>query len=179
TTKKIGSSEAAFYKETIYSPKERKAKYVSSKATKGVHIEMKTDSTYLISYKEQNKKGKAKLKSDFVDLYVIEKYQTNNYTKGELATFLASKVARGKVIVATIHTKIDKLQMVSYNDHEFYYISSSEMHTAKQLVLDHDTLNRLSHVKKQTRTDYNVVELQELFANIGQIVSEQYKCFLP
>src|SRR5699024_5622239 len=136
TTKKIGSSEAAFYKETIYSPKERKAKYVSSKATKGVHIEMKTDSTYLISYKEQNKKGKAKLKSDFVDLYVIEKYQTNNYTKGELAIFLASKVARGEVIEATIHTKIDKHQRVSYNDHEFYYISSSEMHNAKQLVLD-------------------------------------------
>src|SRR5699024_11165158 len=106
-----------FYKETIYSPKERKAKYVSSKATKGVHIEMKTDSTYLISYKEQNKKGKAKLKSDFVDLYVIEKYQTNNYTKGELAIFLSSKLARREVNEEKNHTKIDKQQRVFYNDH--------------------------------------------------------------
>src|SRR5699024_6307192 len=51
TTKKIGSNEAAFYDQTLYSPKEtkgRKPLYTSSKLSKGVHSSLKVDSSYLI-----------------------------------------------------------------------------------------------------------------------------------
>src|SRR5699024_6236226 len=136
TTKKIGSSESAFYKETLFSPKVKKPKYTSDKTDKGVYDEMKTDCTYLISYKELNKKGKGVSKSGFVDLYVIEKYQLQQKSQKELALFLASKVAKGTVVDATIHTKIEKYQRVSYNGHDFYYVSSNEMHNARQLILN-------------------------------------------
>src|SRR5690625_4747424 len=61
STKKIGTSEAAFYKETLYSPKVKDAKYKTPKISKGDYDEVKTEYSYLIRYKEKNKKNKEKI----------------------------------------------------------------------------------------------------------------------
>src|SRR5690625_7391457 len=58
STKKIGTSEAAFYKETLYSPKVKDAKYKTPKISKGVYDEVKTESSYLISRSEERRVGK-------------------------------------------------------------------------------------------------------------------------
>src|SRR5699024_10334127 len=135
TTKKIGSEEGAFYKQTLYSPKVKTPKYESSKTDKGVYIEMKNDRSYVISYKEETKSGKIRTKSEIVDYYVFEKYQNTGLSEKDLALFLANKVARGKVIDAIIHTRIHKYQLVEIDNFPFYFISSREMHNAKQLQL--------------------------------------------
>src|SRR5699024_1726196 len=105
STKKIGTSEAAFYKETLYSPK----------------------------IKEKNKKNKEQIINAIVDLTVLEKYQTKELTQKEKAVFLAEKVANNKVIDSKIHTSILKYQNVIVNNHKFNYVSSREMHNGKQL----------------------------------------------
>lgn len=116
TTKKIGTEEAAFYKQTLFSPKVKKAKYQSSKIAKGVYIELQKDSTYLISFKEKNKRNKIKNTTKFVDYNIIEKYQNKFTNNKNLAMFLANKVAKAEVIDATIHTKILKYQKIIYNE---------------------------------------------------------------
>lgn len=179
TTKKIGSSEAAFYKETLFSPRVKNPKYTSPKTSKGVYDEMKTDSTYLISYKELNKSNKQITKNEFVDLYVIEKYQLKQSTNKEFALFLANKVAKGKVIDAVIHTKINKFQLVSYKDHKFYYISSNEMHNAQQLLLNENILQSLFLTHRESLKNIDLSELKTLFSDIADAVAINYKEFLP
>lgn len=179
TTKKIGSAESAFYKETLFSPKVKKAKYTSNKTAHGVYDEMKTDCTYLISYKAIDKKGKNITKSDFVDLYVIEKYQLKQKSIDELALFLASKVSNGKIIDAIIHTKIEKYQKVFYKEHEFYYISSNEMHNARQLILNANILSTISNVNNYSRYNDDIDKLKDLFKEISNIVITNYKSFMP
>src|SRR5699024_7093291 len=178
TTKKIGSSESAFYKETLFSPKVKQAKYTSNKTSKGVYDEMKTESTYLISYKEVNTKGKDLVKNDFVDLYVIEKYQLGHANSKEFAHFLASKVAKGNVTDAIVHTKIEKYQRVLYDNHDFYYISSNEMHNAKQLILQANILNDLTAINK-SKQNVDIKHLQSTFKNIASQVIDEFNNFLP
>lgn len=55
TTKMTGSSEGMFYKETIFSPKVKSAKYTSSKTSKFVHDEVKKTATYAIAYEIQKR----------------------------------------------------------------------------------------------------------------------------
>lgn len=181
TTKKVGSGEAAFYKETLFSPKVKEAKYQSSKITKGVYDEMKTDSTYLISYIEKDIRGKQIIKSEFVDLYVIEKYQLRKSSDKELAMFLANKVAKGEVIDAKVHTKILKYQLIDYNGHLFYHISSREKHNAKQLVLDKQLLGRIYLIIVSNKKDKSIAleELRDIFSEIASAVTRNYKEFIP
>lgn len=180
TTKKIGSGEGAFYKETLFSPQVKEAKYKSSKVSKGVYDEMKTDSMYLISYVEKNKQGKETAKSEFVDLYVIEKYQLRKKTKKELAIFLANKIAKGQVIDAVIHAKILKYQLVSYKDHLFSMISAREKHNAKQLVLSKELLQDINEIFNEYRNknEIKIEKLKTTFANLTETVNKQYKEFI-
>src|SRR5690625_6693518 len=98
STKKIGTIETAYNKEKLYSHKVKDAKYKTPKISKGVYDEVKTESSYLISYKEKNKKNKEQIINAIVDLTVLEKYQTKELTQKEKAVFLAEKVANNKVI---------------------------------------------------------------------------------
>lgn len=180
TTKKIGSGEAAFYKQTLFSPKQKQAKYISSKTSKGVYDEMKTDCTYLISYKQLNKKGKEVIKSGFVDLYVIEKYQLQSVSESELAAYLASKISKGKILDAMIHSKIEKYQLINYKGHPFYYVSSGEMHNAKQLVLDPLLLQEIYKiVNSKEDEEFESELLKNIFDSIGKTVITKYAEFLP
>lgn len=180
TTKKIGSNEAAFYDETIYSPNHRrgrKPQYKSGKLAQGVHSDVKVDSSYLISYKFINKNNKENVVNDIVNFRVIEKYQTKYYSKQELAHFLANKVSRGKVIDAKIHARILKHQQVMINNHPFYFISSREMNNAKQFILDKKILERMYKIKEEKKiTKDFLIKTYKLIANSA---IEQYKDILP
>ena len=173
TTKKIGSGEAAFYKETLYSPKVKVAKYDSPKLSKGVYDEVKTHSSYLISYKDKNKKGKEKNYSLIVDLTVIENYQTKGFTDKEKAIFLAKKVAKNEVIDAVIHQKILKYQTVINNNHKFNYVSSREMHNGKQLVLNQAILQKLYKTIDKPQ-DLNQEMYQSLYKEITETIINNY-----
>ena len=173
TTKKNGSSEAAFYKETLYSPKVKKPKYDSPKLSKGVYDEVKTHSSYLISFKDKNKKGKEKKYSLIVDLTVIENYQIKGCTSKEKAIYLANKVAKNKVVDAVIHQKILKYQTVIYNNHKFNYVSSREMHSGKQLVLNQATLQKLYQTIDKTK-DFNQETYQSLYEEITDTILKKY-----
>lgn len=179
STKKIGSEEGAFYKQMLYSPKVKTAKYVSSKTDKGVYVEMKNDSAFLISYKEENARGKIVAKSEFVDYYVFEKYQNRGLSEDQLAHFLAKKVASGKIVEAKIHTRIQKYQLVEIDDFPFYFISSSEMHNAKQLQLTVDVLHALYDVINDYDEEVDIDQLQQTFKQIAEEVAFQYETFLP
>lgn len=181
TTKKIGPDEGAFYKETLHSPKKKQnPKYKSPKMKHGVYDEVKGECTYLISYKEENKRGKIIYKSEFVDLYIIEKHQYTFKNESELAMFLAKKIAKGRVIAAKIHTKIEKYQKIEIEGYPFYYISSNELHNARQLQLPSSTLNNLYKVidSKYDET-IDVDFLQNVFSDISKVVINDYKGYLP
>lgn len=178
TTKKIGTEEAAFYKETLHSPKKKQPKYISSKLKHGVYDEMKTECIYLISFKEEDKKGRIKKKSDFVDLYVIEEYQLRGASEKELAIFLAGKIAKGKVLDAKIHTKIEKYQLIEIDNDPFYFISSGELHNAKQLVLPKEVLRKY-YQTLDLDEKVDIEFLQEVFLAMAKVVNEEYKVFLP
>lgn len=184
TTKKIGSSESAFYKETLFSPKVKKAKYKSSKLNKGVHTNVHEDSSFLISYKYLNKSNKKIVVSRIVSFNVIEKHQLKNINQKKLAMFLAKKVAKGTVIDAIIHTKINKFQRIVYNNHDFYYITFDndknigEMHNAKQLILNEKILKIITNVYNTSTIEYNYEDLKEVFIEIANIVIKDYSEFL-
>lgn len=187
TTKKIGSSEAAFYDETLYSPREtkgRKPQYYSGKLAKGVHSDLKVASSFLISYKYLNKQKKEVVSSEVVNYLVIEKYQTRGYSDKELALFLAQKVAKGKVIKAKIHTRILKYQRIIINEHPMYFISSeerSEMHNAKQFQPDLTTLEKLYKTWSSIlqNEDISIDILKDTFEELANDAIEQYKLYLP
>lgn len=180
TTKKVGSGEAAFYDETIYSPRETKGRnpqYKSSKLSKGVHSGLKVDSSYVLSYKYLNKRGKEVLASDVVNFLVIEKYQTRGYTEKQLAHFLAKKVSRGKVVDATIHARILKHQLILVDNHPLYFVSSGEMNNAKQFQPDRNILEMLYKVLKEEEKSSTF--LRETFKQLVENAIEQYKFYLP
>lgn len=180
TTKKIGSSESAFYDQTLYSPKEtmgKKPQYTSSKLSKGVHSSMKVDCSYLVSYKYLNKNNQEKCDSRIVNFFVIEKYQTRHYSKKELALFLAEKVANGKVLEAKIHTKILKYQLIHVNNHPLYFVSANEMNNAKQFRPYLPVMEKLYKViiKQENSKEF----LQETYAELASNAISQYKDYLP
>lgn len=180
TTKKVGSGEAAFYDETIYSPRDTKGRnpqYQSSKIAKGVHSGLKVDSSYIISYKFINNRNQEKIASDIVNFLVIEKYQTKGYTDKQLAIFLAKKVARGEVIDATIHTKVLKHQLILVDNHPLYFVSSGEMNNAKQFRPDRGTLKILYQVIKKEEITKDL--LQQTFERLVKNAIEQFESYLP
>lgn len=181
TTKKIGTEEAAFYKETLHSPKQKTSpRYISSKLKHGVYDEMKTECTYLISFIEEDARGNIKKKSDFVDLYVIEKYQQRGISNADLAIYLAKKIARGKVLDAKIHTKIEKYQLIEINKNPFYFVSARELHNGKQLILPKNTLQKLYRALDMKENEgLEVKFLRETFNEIANVVNKQYGVFLP
>src|SRR5699024_1223243 len=92
--------------------------------------------------------------------------------------FLASKVAKGNVTDAIVHTKIEKYQRVLYDNHDFYYISSNEMHNAKQLILQANILNDLTAINK-SKQNVDIKYLQSTFKNIASQVIDEFNNFLP
>lgn len=180
TTKKIGSGEAAFYDETIYSPKAtlgRNPQYTSSKLDRGVHSGVKVDSSYLISYKYLDKQNREKVDSEVVNFLVIEKHQTRGHSEEELALFLAEKVANGKVIKAKIHTRILKHQLVYVDNHPLYFVSSGEMNNAKQFRPDQRTLEKLYQIKKKENITKEL--LVDTFERLVSDAIKQYETYLP
>lgn len=180
TTKKIGTSESAFYDQTLYSPKEPKGRnpqYTSSKLSQGVHSSMGRDSSYLISYKYVDKRNREKVESKIVDLFVIEKYQTKNITESELATFLAQKEAKGTVISAKIHTKILKHQLVTVNNHPLYFVSAGEMNNAKQFRPNSGVMEKLYRIinNEESSKEY----LLKTFEDLSQNAISEYRSYLP
>lgn len=181
TTKRLGTNEAAFYDQTIYSPKSTKGrnpKYKSGKLHKGVHSDVKVDSSFIISYKYLDNKNKEKVNSTIVNLNVIEKYQTRGYSEKQLAIFLADKVAKGKVLDATIHKRILKHQLCIIEDHPLYYVSDKELNNAKQLQLPSDLVNRLYHALNE-KNDLELSEYKELFTNLADEVLLQFNNYFP
>lgn len=180
TTKKVGSNEAAFYDQTLYSPKEtkgRKPQYTSSKLSKGVHSSLKVDSSYLISYKYLDKGNKEKTDNQIVNLFVIEKYQTQHYTDEQLAIFLAEKVAKGNVIKSKIHTRILKHQLIIVNDYPLYFVSASEMNNAKQFRPYLPVMEKVYKIVNKEETSLEF--LQETFKELSNSAIEQYRLYLP
>lgn len=177
TTKKVGSNEAAFYKETLYSPKAKKPGYISGKLSKGVHDSTRRDCAYLVSYKYLNKRNQETLESKIVDLLVIEKYQTKHFTNKELAMFLAEKVARGKVLASKIHTKILKHQLITANGHPLYFVSADEMNNAKQFRPYLSVTDKLYRIinKEETSEEF----LQAAFEELSGNATSQYRSYLP
>lgn len=181
TTKKTGTNEAAFYDQTIYSPRETKGrnpKYKSGKLSKGVHSDVKVDSSFLISYKFLDNKNRERMDSKIVNLNVIEKYQTKGYTEKELAIFLAEKIAKGKVLDAIIHKRILKHQLCIINNHPLYYVSDVELNNAKQLILPAELINKLYSTMKE-KNDLELKKYQELFKEIVNEVLKQFKDYFP
>lgn len=184
TTKKIGSGEAAFYDETIYSPKDTKGKnpqYHSSKLSKGVHSSVKVDSSYLISFRYINLKGKEEVESQIVNYLIIERHQNRKQSEKELALFLAKKVAKGSVIDAKIHTKILKHQLIISNRHPLYFVSNKEMNNAKQFRPSTESIERIYHITGGRMDKENITEsfLRETFQLIVDDAMLQYSTFLP
>jgi CRISPR-associated endonuclease Csn1 len=180
TTKKIGSNEASFYDQTLYSPKETKGKnpqYTSGKLLQGVHSSMSRDSSYLISYKYIDAGNREKVESKIVDLFVIEKYQTKKITESELALFLAEKEAKGRVGAAKIHTRILKHQLITVNNHPLYFVSAGEMNNAKQFRPYLPVMNKL--YKTMSKSESSVGFLREVFRKLSQNAINQYSTYLP
>lgn len=180
TTKKVGTNEAAFYDETLYSPKDIKGKnpqYTSSKLSKGVHSSMGKDSSYLISYKYLDNKNREKSDSRIVDLFIIEKYQLKNYSQHNLAMFLAQKVAKGEITAAKIHTKILKHQLIIVDGHPLYFVSADEMNNAKQFRPYLDVLDKLYKVINTDDTSQSL--LQQIFIELSHSAIYQYRSYLP
>src|SRR5699024_6982757 len=172
--------EAAFFDETIYSPRGKEGEnpqYNSAKLQKGVHSGLKRNKSFLISYRYIDQRNKEKVENKIVDFLVIEKYQTKDYSKRELAMFLANKDTKGKVIDAKIHTDILKYQLITVNDYPLSFVSSAELHNAKQFLPSSKTLEKLSVIYNEK--DSNVDFLKETFADLSKDAINQYSNYLP
>lgn len=180
TTKQLGSSEGAFYEQTIYSPKStlgRNPRYESSKLHKGVHSGLKEECSYLISYKYKTKSGMERVDSRVVKFYVIEKYQKSHYSEEQLARYLASKVTKHKVIDATIHTKIQKHQPILIEGQPFNFVTLGEMHNAKQFIIDEVLTRKLYQILNERR-EFTVKEIQEVYESISEQAINEYTHYL-
>ena len=177
-TKKVENTESAFYKESIYSPKEKTAKYTSGKVNKFVHDEVKKSFAVFISYFVKDKKGALKYQADIIDVTNIERAQNTFNNDTELATFFAKKKENNNEVVnPKLHLKLQKGDLIFIKDNPFYFVSSGELVNAKQLELP---LNLQKLLKKNlNKWKYDSEEAKEVYRKLSTEILDQYKHILP
>lgn len=172
TTKMMQTGDGMFYKETIYSPKEKSAKYDSPKSSKYVHDEVKNSAIYCVRY-TLLKKGKKVEAEKFIDFKVIEKYQLKDYSPTELALYLVQREVKEEVVAAEIIKVIPKYQKILVNNFPYYFISSSELHNAKQFELPKVIMQEIENLNDEV----SIKKLQVLFERILEMMITQYPIY--
>lgn len=151
TTKMTQVGDGMFYKESIYSPKVKQAKYQSPKTEKFVHDEVKNHSICLVQYKFM-KKNKEVQEAKFIDLKVIEYQQYAKATESQLAEFLATKETGSPVIDAQIIQTIPKYQKIWIDGFPYYFISTKELHNARQFEIPEDLMEMVKQLNESSDT---------------------------
>lgn len=168
TTKMTGNSDGMFYKETIFSPKVKTAKYNSVKSEKFVHDEVKNLTSLCIKYTFE-KKGKEQTHYKIFDLKVIENYQQQY--NDQLALYLVQKQSKEQVISAEIVYELPKYQKIEIEGHPYYFISSGELHNAKQWKIPRELVEMIN--SKELKEN-SAPQLKVLFNEIAESFFAQY-----
>lgn len=143
STKKIGSSESAFYDDTMRSPKVvGKAKYTSPKASRAVQQGIKNMYVAVIEYTVKQKKGDTVMR-DIFDIKVIDCYQNASITAPEFILKLVQETKKD-VVSARLLALFNKYQKIMWNNHLYYIAAASELHNAKQLQLTKEQVGWLT-----------------------------------
>lgn len=178
-TKKPGSSEGAFYKQSIFSPREKEPKYSSEKTKKFVHVEIKNAYGALIKYFIENKKGELVSKVELIDVTNIEDAQNNFQNPNDIAEFYAKKsLPNNKVHNPQLILKIHKGDLIYINENPFYYVSKGELVNAKQLKLNLNDELRL-HKLLNNKWQYEEEEAKEIYEILAEEIIKQYSHVLP
>lgn len=172
TTKMTQTIDSNFYKETIFSPKLKTAKYESAKAAKFVHDAVVKYAVCAIAYTSL-KKNKEQHHVLLTDINVIEHYQLKDASPHELALHLAKRDSKDDVIEAQMLEIIPKYKKIMIDHSPYYCVSSDERHIATQFVLRKELLEAVVNVEDDTPVE----ELQALFASIVEAMLEQYAVY--
>ena len=168
-TKKIGAQDETFFKQTIFSPKVKIAKYESDKNHKGVYSEMKNAYSLIISH---NNSGVKEYK--LVDVYVIEREKYKNKTEKELLEYLMKKENQ-EWIDAKIEMKLLKGDLIIEEGFPFRFVSSTTLNKAKQLEIDKDLYIELSNELIKNKDGKLETEVSdESYDKLKKIVLEDY-----
>ena len=169
-TKKIGAQDEMFFKQTIFSPKVKIAKYESDKNHKGVYSEMKNAYSLIISH---NNSGVKEYK--LVDVYVIEREKYKNKTEKELLEYLMKKENQ-EWIDAKIEMKLLKGDLIIEEGFSFRFVSSGELNKSKQLTLEKDLYLELSNELIKNKDGKLETEVSdESYDKLKKIVLEDYR----
>lgn len=175
TTKKIGSTERAFFDETICSFKTEEAKYESAKTARYVNKGVKPFSTVVIRYTEKQKKGEVE-SVGLVKLLVLEEKQWKQMelNDDEKALKLAKRNYPKKEIVRANWIKeLPKYQKILWKGQMFYLAGANELHVATPFILPKDLLMSYLQMDDQTTED----ELQSVYHQIANKMFEQYPIY--
>ena len=172
-TKKIGAQDEMFFKQTIFSPKDKnklkKIEYESLKYKKGVYGSCKKSHSYIISHEK-----KGKIKYEILNIFVIEKEKIKSKSKEEIIEYLDKKYNK-KWKNPKIIMKILKGELIIENNFPFRFVSAQELHTDKQLTLDKELYLKIS---KELKGNSNVNEKQEFtdsdFDELRNIILKEY-----
>lgn len=172
TTKMTQTGDGMFYKETIFSPKAKQAKYESPKAEKYVHDEVKNHSICLVEYKYL-KKDKEVTETKFIDLKVIEFHRFKQVSQDELAMYLAEKETKTVVTEARILKTIPKYQKIWLEEFPYYFISTKELHNARQFEMTKELMENIQGLNEQAKA----ADLKTVFNEIVKRVHSAYPIY--
>ncbi|MBT2582940.1 type II CRISPR RNA-guided endonuclease Cas9 [Planococcus sp. ISL-109] len=172
TTKMTQTGDGMFYKETIFSPKAKKAKYESPKTEKFVHDEVKNHSICLVEYKFM-KKDKELTETKFIDLKVIEYHQFFGSPEGQLARHLAEKEAKAPVVGARILKTIPKYQKIWMEGFPYYFISTKELHNAQQFEIPRELMDTVQQLDERSTPE----DLKSVFGYLVEKMQSTYPIY--
>lgn len=172
TTKMTQTGDGMFYKESILSPKVKTPNYNSEKALKYVHDAVTKNAIYCIHYKFLEN-GKEVEERKFVDFKVIEKYQLKDSTLDERAMYLAQREVKEVITSANVVKILYKYQKIWIDEFPYYFISTSELHNARQFELSKEIMQQIETLNDET----SVEVLRDLFKEIVDIMLGQYQIY--
>ena len=168
-TKKIGAEDEMFFKQTLFSPKIKKAKYDSSKNDKGVYSEMKNAYSLVISHIKNDAK-----EYELIDVYVIEREKYKNKSDNEFLEYLMQK--ENKIWnFPKIEMKLLKGDLIIEDGFPFRFVSSTTLNKAKQLKIDINLYIELSNELIRNKDGKLETEVSdENYDKLKKIVLEDY-----
>ncbi|ANU10858.1 CRISPR-associated protein, Csn1 family [Planococcus antarcticus DSM 14505] len=172
TTKMTQTGDGMFYKESIFSPKVKQAKYVSPKTEKFVHDEVKNHSICLVEFTFM-KKEKEVQETKFIDLKVIEHHQFLKEPESQLAKFLAEKETNSPIIHARIIRTIPKYQKIWIEHFPYYFISTRELHNARQFEISYELMEKVKQLSERS----SVEELKIVFGLLIDQMNDNYPIY--
>lgn len=179
-TRKTGNTLFEFYKQTMISPKTKKnggTKIFDGKPY--MHTNLYNAFAILIKF-DYKKKDKIITEKTILDIPVIDENAILNNNVNRIIELIEEQTKIVNVIPESIlvDTRIDKGDLIIFENEKYYFKSSNELTKFKQFKLDLDLQKKLRK-SLYTNTSMNFSELLDIYNRVIDEFITQYRFIMP